>query len=111
MTGEQIIAAYEQVLAIMQHMHHAAGSAEWDRLVELEHDCKAVVAGLAADGNGVSLGPALQRRKTEIIRQVLAEDAAIRSITEPWLAQLQGLLGTRRRERQLSTAYGATDGA
>jgi len=111
MSGAQIIAAYERVLEIMTLMHEAAGKGEWDELVALEQQCKSVVHGLMTQEPREPLGAALQERKTAIIRQVLAVDAAIRSITEPWLQQLQSFLGTRQRERRLLDAYGAPDGA
>jgi len=111
MTGADIIACYERVLSIIERMHAAAAAAEWDRLVELERDCKAVVARLMAEKTGESLGPALQQRKGQLIGQVLALDAAIRDITEPRLRELQAFLGTRRQQRKLHQAYGAPDGA
>jgi len=111
MSGAQIIAAYERVLEIMKLMHDAAGKGEWDELVVLEQQCKSVVHGLMARESGERLDTALEQRKLALIRQVLALDAAIRSITEPWLQQLQAFLGARERKRRLFDAYGAPDGA
>ena len=111
MTGADTIAFYERVLAIMEQMREAASHAEWDRLVALEHECKAVVTRLAEQENGEPLSAALQQRKAGLIRQVLALDAAIRDITEPWLSKLQDFLGARQQERKLLRTYGAPDGA
>ncbi|HWI13561.1 MAG TPA: flagellar protein FliT [Burkholderiales bacterium] len=111
MTDAETIACYERVLAIMEEMHVAARNAEWDRLVALERDCKAVVTRLAAEEPRAPVGSALQPRKGRIIRQVLMLDAAIRDITEPRLKELQALLGTRQQQRKLHQAYGASDAA
>lgn len=111
MTDAEIIACYERVLDVMHEMHVAAAHAEWDRLVELEQQCKAVVARLATNEPGEPDSEMLQQRKAAIIRKVLALDAAIRDITEPWLTQLRAFLGARQRERKLHAAYGASDGA
>ncbi|MGE5523033.1 MAG: flagellar protein FliT [Rhodospirillaceae bacterium] len=111
MSATQIITTYERVLALMQRMHAAAGERNWDRLVELETECKSVVGELIAHEEREPLAAAQQQRKLAIIRQLLALDAAIRALTEPWLKQLQVFLGTRRQERQLRAAYGAPDGA
>jgi flagellar protein FliT len=44
--------------------------------------------------------------KAKLIRKVLADDAAIRDITQPWLMRLGDMLGANRRERDLLNAYG-----
>jgi len=105
MNGPQIITAYEAILAITGQMLEAARIGDWDRLVALEKDCKKRVEELIAENYGLPLSSQFQQRKAEIIRKVLADDAEIRSITEPWMAQLQDFLGSAGRERKLSQAY------
>jgi flagellar protein FliT len=39
---------------------------------------------------------------------VLADDAAIRDLTQPWMARLQHLMTSTSQERRLNTAYGTT---
>jgi hypothetical protein len=41
-----------------------------------------------------------------MIRKVLADDAAIRNITEPWLQQLGSMLGANRHSQRLLRTYG-----
>lgn len=106
----QVIAAYERVLSVMQQMHEAARAERWDDLVALERSCRSVVDQLSAHEPRDPLPVPEQRRKLALVRQVLALDAAIRDMTEPWLAHLQGLLRSSRRERKLHEAYGAPDG-
>ncbi len=105
MNSPQVIAIYETILAITGQMLDAARNDDWDRLVALEKNCKQLIEELIAENYGLPLSSQLQQRKAEIIRQVLADDAAIRNITEPWMAQLQNLLGSAGRERKLSQAY------
>jgi flagellar protein FliT len=111
MTGNEAIACYERILAIMEQMREAASRSEWDRLVELEIGCKAVVTVLEGQQTAEPLSAPLQQRKAAIIRQVLALDAAIRDMTEPWLQHLQAFLGSRQQERKLYQAYGTPDAA
>ena len=111
MTGADTIVYYERILVIMEGMRDAASNADWDRLVSLEHECKAVVTQLEARETGRPLSVERQQRKAHLIRQVLALDAAIRDMTEPWLRHLQAFLGARQQERKLHQAYGAPDGA
>jgi len=105
MDSSQIITTYETILAITGQMLEAARNDDWDRLVALEQDCKKLVERLIADNTGQPLSSQFQERKAEIIRKVLADDAEIRNITQPWMAQLQNILGSAGRERKLSQAY------
>ncbi len=106
MNNPQIIATYEAILALTGQMLEAARSDDWDRLVALEQDCKKRVEELIAENTGQPLSGQLQRRKAQIIREVLADDAEIRNITEPWMTQLQQLLGSAGHEKRLHQAYG-----
>ena len=105
MNSPRIITNYETILAITGQMLDAARNDDWERLVALEKDCKKLVEELIAENYGLPLSSQLQRRKAEIIRKVLADDAEIRNITEPWMMQLQNLLRSAGRERKLSRAY------
>lgn len=108
--GPHIIAAYEAILAITGQMLEAARNDDWDRLVALEKDCKKLVDELIAGSGSQPLSSQFQRRKAEIIRKVLADDAEIRNITEPWMAQLQHILGSAGQEKRLRQAYGPGNG-
>lgn len=111
MNSSQIIATYEAILAISGQMLIAARNTDWDRLVALEQDCRKRVEKLIAENAGQSLGGHDQQRKVEIIRGVLADDAEIRSITEPWMAELQTILSNAGRERRLHQTYDPGGGA
>lgn len=106
MNEQDVIVAYERILGYTSQMLEAARASDWDRLVALEQDCKKLVERLIADNTGQPLNSEFQQRKTEIIRKVLADDAAIRNITQPWMAQLQNILGSAGREQRLHRAYG-----
>ena len=85
----------------------AAQNDEWDQLVELEQECRKLTDKLIANSteHEVILSEDLQQQKVKIIHQVLANDAQIRTITEPWMAQLQNILNTAKCERNLQQAY------
>jgi flagellar protein FliT len=110
MKGTQVIAVYERMLAVMQQMHEAARTQRWDDLVVLERSCRRMVDELAAREPQPTLAPPQAQRRLALIGQVLALDAAIRDMTEPWLQHLQVFLGSRKQERKLHQAYGTRDG-
>ncbi|MGH8600373.1 MAG: flagellar protein FliT [Burkholderiales bacterium] len=97
---------YESVEEVLQSMLHAAQNSEWDRLVEAEQYCSRLVACLRAIGDRHEpLDATGQRRKSEIIRRVLATDAQIRDLAQPRLRELEILMRGSRTSRQLKRAY------
>ncbi len=107
---EQILELYGSVSAKSAEMLDAARRGDWDRLVELEKDCRALIDTLKRTDEGASAPDAeYLRRKAELIRKVLADDVEIRRHTEPWMEKLQALLGSARQLRKIERAYGASD--
>lgn len=109
MTGEEMIGIYENILAITEQMLNAARAADWDLLVNREQECRRLVERLMSrrSESEIALEPQVQKRKVEIIRKVLADDAEIRNLTEPWMRRLQHLLTSVGQERKLHAAYNA----
>ena len=109
MTNDEMIETYETILAITQQMLSAARTANWDLLVCREQECRQLVERLmsACSGNEIVLEPQVRKRKVEIIRKVLADDAEIRNLTDPWMHRLQHLLASVGKERKLHAAYNA----
>ena len=109
MNSNEIIGTYEAILEVTGQMLDAARDNDWNRLVEREQECRRLVEGLmnARSGQDIVLDPQMRRRKVEIIRKVLADDAEIRNLTEPWMQRLQHLLTSVGHERKLHAAYNA----
>ena len=108
MDDQQLISTYERILAVTALMLEAARQGDWDRLTELERQCRAEVEGLVTLGDGQpQLPESLRQRKTQIIRRVLADDAEIRRIIQPGMAQLEKMFGIVGNQRKLATSYGA----
>jgi len=105
--ADELITVYEALGRTTARMLSAAEAADWDELVRLEAGCAELVAKLTRLENDAPLPERLRLRKVELIRKVLADDAAIRAHTEPCLARLQAMLTSTRRSRGLLDAYGA----
>lgn len=102
---EYILELYASIAVKTGEMLHAAKGSDWDRLVELEHDCSELIEKLKLTDGGAGAGAAFVERKVGFIRKVLADDAEIRKFTEPWMNQLQVYLGSARQEHRLRRAY------
>lgn len=103
---EMLLNTYDSLSATTGHMLNAARSGDWDRLVGLEKDCADIVARLSSLENEDPLPPGVRDRKIALLRKVLADDAAIRDITQPYLKRLEAMLGANRSEQRLLNAYG-----
>jgi flagellar protein FliT len=101
-----LLSTYDSLSATTACMLAAARSGDWDRLVSLEKDCATLVAKLSALETDAPLPAGVRDRKAALIRKVLADDAAIRDITQPYLKRLEAMLGSNRSERRLLRAYG-----
>jgi flagellar protein FliT len=69
-------------------------------LVAHECLCADLIDELRASDKSRPLSREGQARKRQIIRRLLADDAEIRALTQPWLAKLDSILSagaTRRR--------------
>ena len=103
-----VIEKYQSLAGTMAKMREAAFQDEWELLAELEEQSYGQVEELKA----LDLTPvdeATRLRKVALIKQILADDAAIRSKLEPWMAQLQRIMDSARSESRLQKAY--ADGA
>ncbi len=102
---EHTLEIYASIALTTGQMLHAAEESDWDRLIELEHDCSALIEKLKRTDAGAGAGARFVQRKVAFIRKVLADDAEIRKFTEPWMTQLEAYLGSARREHRLRRAY------
>ena len=94
-----ILDYYEEVRLISLRMLDAARNSDLDALIAGERRCAAVIARLQL------LDKSAKKRANEIIRAILAHDAEIRDLTQPWLRQLEAHMGTSRMTRKVAAAY------
>ena len=105
MDHKQIITTYEAILIITNKMLTAAEDSEWEKLITLEKECRKLTNKLVINNSDHELSDELLQKKIKIIHQVLANDAKIRLITEPWMKNLQNMINTVGHKRNLHQAY------
>ncbi|MBD8531553.1 flagellar protein FliT [Massilia sp. CFBP 13647] len=89
MKPQDLLAMYESIATITSKMVSAANARDLDTLESLREQCG---AQLSAAAGGVSALEGAQRlRKIELLKQIMANDRAVREITEPWHAKLEQL--------------------
>ena len=102
-----VISDYESLSSLTSQMRTAAAEGEWDRLIALEQQCSRHVDRMKSAGEKSLPDEAARQHKIQLIKKILADDAAIRNRTESWMGQLQGIMQSNRQEQRLSKTYGA----
>jgi flagellar protein FliT len=82
MTSNDVLSMYEQLAGLTSKMANAAQSGDFDGLARMETQCAIQSAAVAT---GVpALDGAPRMRKIDLLKQIMANDRAIRDVTEPW---------------------------
>jgi len=95
---------YEAIGAASRRMLEAARAGDWDGLIAAEARCAALVAEARARPQP-ALTESERRRKGEILRCVLADDAEIRRHLQPRLAALEEMLTVAGETRRAHRGY------
>lgn len=96
---------YERMAGASRRMLVAARDADWDAVTALEADCAAIIAELKTLGETGGMSEADTQKKATIIRGLLADDAEIRNLAQPRLADLSALIASTANQRKLGQAY------
>ena len=99
-----VIENYQFLSGITGKMREAATLGEWDKLVELEHQCSRHVA-LMKQQDAAPIDENVRQQKVALINKILADDAQIRECATPWMAQLQLNMQSNRNEQRVQHAY------
>ena len=100
------LAGYEAIAKVSGRMLGAAKESDWDRFITEERCCRELVAQVQARAEA-QLSEAERKRKFALLRRMLADDAEIRNLAEPWMQQLQDMLASSGNHRRLGESYGS----
>jgi flagellar protein FliT len=98
--------AYEAMAEVSGRMLGAARESDWDRFIAEEKRCRELVAELQARAEA-NLSAAERARKFVLLRKMLADDAEIRNLADPWMQHLQDMLASSGNNRRLGESYGS----
>lgn len=74
-------------------MVRAARDGDWNEVFRVEEMCSCLIAELNAVKESEYLSEHEEKRKRALLRSILADDAEIRNLNEPWLSRLSSWLG------------------
>ena len=95
--SRRLIDRYEEVAQLSRDMLAAAHREDWDHVARLEARCRLLIDHLKRVSKIEPLSPDEQHRRIELLRDILQDDAQIRARAEPWLRELERLIGAARR--------------
>jgi len=84
---KNLLAYYHAIEESSRRMLEAAQAEDWDAMVRFESACAVLIEQLRFQARSQELDPATRAEKTHIMQRILKNDAQIRYLTEPWLAQ------------------------
>ena len=90
MTSSEVLSMYENLAGLTGQMSTAAKAGDWNGFASLEHSCAQQTE--AIDTGVPALSGAARLRKIELLKQIMANDRAIRDTTEPWMGQLEQIM-------------------
>lgn len=106
-TEQQIVERYRLMADASHRMLDAARDDDWDRVCAVEQECSRLIKDLSTMGDLAPADPALRQQKLELMRRVLADDAEIRLLTQPWLKKLDTMLRSPDNAARLGRVYGS----
>ena len=90
-----LLSYYEAIEKASADMLEAARTGDWDAVVKLEGACAVLIAQLKNAAQGSQLARNEAKEKSRIMQRILLNDAEIRHLAEPWLEDLDQMLGGR----------------
>jgi flagellar protein FliT len=87
MNANDVLAVYENLADLTGQMAQAAKAGDWNEFAQLNMEAK--VEAVSAAAGLPALDGAKRLRKIDLLKQLMANDRAIRDVTEPWDAQVE----------------------
>lgn len=87
----QLLDYYKAIETKSTDMLQAAQQQNWDAVVDCEKACGVLINELRVQAEASALSGLERKEKMRIMQRILRNDAQIRVLAEPWLAQLDHL--------------------
>ena len=87
-----LVQYYEAIEKASADMLSAARVGDWDQVVKLEGACAVLISQLKHAAHTAQMDADAARSKSRIMQRILINDAEIRHLAEPWLADIEQLM-------------------
>ncbi len=93
--SKTLIDCYRAIEDSSTRMLEAARQSDWEGVVRYEGACAVLIEQLRFHASQQELTPELRKEKARIMQRILRNDAQIRILAEPWMAQFDHLFETQ----------------
>ena len=93
--NSSLLSYYEAIERASADMLDAARTGNWDHVIKLEGACVLLISQLKNAARGSALSGEESQLKSRIMKRVLVNDAEIRHLAEPWIDDLDQMIGGR----------------
>ena len=93
--NSSLLSYYEAIERASADMLDAARTGNWDHVIKLEGACVLLISQLKNAARGTALSGEEGQLKSRIMKRVLVNDAEIRHLAEPWIDDLDQMIGGR----------------
>ncbi|MCA3155380.1 MAG: flagellar protein FliT [Burkholderiales bacterium] len=90
-----LIPKYERIAQVSHMMREAAELQDWERFGALEKACEMAILDLRSSAADDNIPDEVMPIRQRVLKQVLADDASIRSLIQPDLQQVLAWLSHR----------------
>lgn len=87
--SQMLLDYYTAIEESSRKMLEAAKAEDWDEVVRYEGACAVLIEQLRFKSQAEELAPEHRQEKARIMQRILRNDAQIRCLAEPWLAQFE----------------------
>jgi flagellar protein FliT len=91
----ELMTYYEAIERASVDMLCAARSGDWNQVVKLEGACVLLISQLKHAARTAALDADTAKAKSRIMQRILVNDAEIRHLAEPWLADIDSMMAGR----------------
>lgn len=91
-----LLTHYQSIERTSEQMLQAARRQDWSEVGRLESVCSELIEQAREHGKHVKLSPTAQAQKQRIMLAILRHDAQVRSLADPWMADLSYVLDPRQ---------------
>lgn len=90
--ADTLMSIYERMLALSEVMLTSAREGDWDTVTETEKQVASLAADMAARPSTPPKDEADRQARMALLKRMLANDAAVRDLAQPWMQELSQIL-------------------
>lgn len=89
--------SYQQLSDLSGAMLEAARRGDWDTVTSTERICARVIGDMRQQPEAAPVSDSEHDARLRLLRKILADDAEVRDLAQPWMRELERIIKGSRR--------------